>query len=210
MKAATAVVLQADKELQPWIAKDDNIGQKMWRINQRIVKLIIELMRNHDSLESLVVVASASDLLLRATDGILVDGEACTLPQLKLLEATAKAIQPVIELGESGFAVADGLSNLLKCRLPATIRCLSHPSAHVRALSTSVLRDILHTCSIRYSPKRPQKNDIRNQYFNLDVIDWRADIEKCFTWEAHNQLSNGMSTEYLSTAARDLGFSISI
>jgi len=41
-------------------------------------------MRNHDSLESLVVVASASDLLLRATDGMLVDGEACTLPQLKV------------------------------------------------------------------------------------------------------------------------------
>ncbi|KAK7364502.1 hypothetical protein VNO80_13215 [Phaseolus coccineus] len=211
MKAATAVVLQAEKELQPWIAKDDNLGQKMLRINQRIVKLIIELMRNHDSLESLVVVASASDLLLRATDGILVDGEACTLTQLKLLEATAKAVQPVIQLGESGFAVADGLSNLLKCRLPATIRCLSHPSAHVRALSTSVLRDILHTCSIRrYSPKRPQKIDIHNQYFNLDVIDWQADINKCLTWEAHNQLLNGMSIEYLNTAARDLGFAISI
>lgn len=78
------VACQAEKELQPWIAKDDNLGQKMWRINQRIVKLIIELMRNHDSLESLVVVASASDLLLRATDGMLVDGEACTLPQLKV------------------------------------------------------------------------------------------------------------------------------
>jgi len=78
------VACQAEKELQPWIAKDDNLGQKKWRINQRIVKLIIELMRNHDSLESLVVVASASDLLLRATDGMLVDGEACTLPQLKV------------------------------------------------------------------------------------------------------------------------------
>lgn len=32
----------------------------------------------------------------------------------QLLEATAKAVQPVIELGESGLAVADGLSNLLK------------------------------------------------------------------------------------------------
>jgi len=30
------------------------------------------------------------------------------------LEATAKAVQPVIELGESGLGVADGLSNLLK------------------------------------------------------------------------------------------------
>lgn len=73
---------QAERELQPWIAKDD--GQKIWRINQRIVKLIVELMRNHDSPESLVILASASDLLLRATDGMLVDGEACTLPQLEV------------------------------------------------------------------------------------------------------------------------------
>jgi GIGANTEA protein len=75
---------QADRELQPWIAKDDDQGQKMWRINQRIVKLIVELMRNHDRPESLVILASASDLLLRATDGMLVDGEACTLPQLEV------------------------------------------------------------------------------------------------------------------------------
>ena len=70
--------------MQPWIAKDDDRGQKMWRINQRIVKLIVELMRNHDTPESLVILASASDLLLRATDGMLVDGEACTLPQLEV------------------------------------------------------------------------------------------------------------------------------
>lgn len=56
----------------------------MWRVNQRIVKLIAELMRNHDSPEALVILASASDLLLRATDGMLVDGEACTLPQLEV------------------------------------------------------------------------------------------------------------------------------
>ena len=75
-------VCQAERDLQPWIAKDD--GQKIWRINQRIVKLIVELMRNHDNPESLVILASASDLLLRATDGMLVDGEACTLPQLEV------------------------------------------------------------------------------------------------------------------------------
>lgn len=75
---------QAERELQPWIAKDDDQGQKMWRINQRIVKLIVELMRNHDTPESFVILASASDLLLRATDGMLVDGEACTLPQLEV------------------------------------------------------------------------------------------------------------------------------
>lgn len=70
--------------MQPWIVKDDDQGQKMWRINQRIVKLIVELMRNHDRPESMVILASASDLLLRATDGMLVDGEACTLPQLEV------------------------------------------------------------------------------------------------------------------------------
>jgi GIGANTEA len=56
----------------------------MWRVNQRIVKLIVELMRNHDSPEALIILASSSDLLLRATDGMLVDGEACTLPQLEV------------------------------------------------------------------------------------------------------------------------------
>lgn len=76
---------QAERELQPWIAKDDDQGQKMWKINQRIVKLIVELMRNYDTPESLVILASASDLLLRATDGMLVDGEACTLPQLEVI-----------------------------------------------------------------------------------------------------------------------------
>lgn len=76
--------MQAEKDLQPWIARDDEEGQKMWRVNQRIVKLIAELMRNHDSPEALIILASASDLLLRATDGMLVDGEACTLPQLEV------------------------------------------------------------------------------------------------------------------------------
>ena len=199
--------------MQPWIAKDDDLGQKMWRVNQRIVKLIVELMRNHDSAESLVILASASDLLLRATDGMLVDGEACTLPQLELLEVTARAVQPVLELGESGLAVADGLSNLLKCRLSATVRCLSHPSAHVRALSISVLRDILHTGSIRSGPKPPQINGIPDPsypYFNLDVTDWQADIEKCLTWEAHSGLSNELSIKYLNTAAKELGCTITI
>ncbi|TQD75144.1 hypothetical protein C1H46_039328 [Malus baccata] len=212
-KAATAIVLQAERELQPWIAKDDDQGQKMWRINQRIVKLIVELMRIHDSPESLVILSSASDLLLRATDGMLVDGEACTLPQLELLEATARAIQPMLEWGESGLAVSDGLSNLLKCRLPATIRCLSHPSAHVRALSTSVLRDILQASSIRPNPNPVEINGIHGpsyKYFNLDVIDWQADIEKCLTWEAHSRLATGMHIKFLDTAAKELGCSISI
>lgn len=98
----------------------------------------------------------------------------------------------------------------MQCRLPATIRCLSHPSAHVRALSISVLRDILHTSSFRSSLKPPQKNGIHDQYFNVDVIDWQAYIEKCLTWEAQCRLSNGLSIEYLNTAAIDLGFAISV
>lgn len=70
--------------MKPWIAKDDDLGQKMWRVNQRIVKVIVELMRNHEAAEAIVILASASDVLLRATDGMLVDGEACTLPQLEV------------------------------------------------------------------------------------------------------------------------------
>ncbi|XP_054805061.1 protein GIGANTEA-like [Prosopis cineraria] len=216
-KAATAIVLQAERELQPWIARDDDVGQRMWRINQRIVKLIVELMRNHDNAESMVIVASASDFLLRATDGMLVDGEACTLPQLELLEATARAVQPVLEFGESGLAVAGGLSNLLKCRLPATVQCLSHPSALVRALSTSVLRDILHTGSIRPSPspKLARIDGMQNpnssyHFFNMYVIDWQADVEKCLSWEAHSRLSNGMSIEFLHAAAKELDCTISL
>ncbi|KAF3630888.1 UPF0235 protein [Capsicum annuum] len=183
-------VTVADKELQPWIAKDDDLGQKMWRINQRIVKLIAELMRNHDTPEALVILASAPDLLLRAPDGILVDGEACTLPQLELLEVTARAVQPVLEWGESGSAIVDGLSNLLKCRLSATVRCISHPSALVRAVSTSVLRAIMHAGSIKTRAKRADVNGVHGpayKYLNIGSINWQRDIEKCLTWEANSR-----------------------
>ncbi|GFQ06800.1 protein gigantea [Phtheirospermum japonicum] len=212
-KAATAVILQAERELKPWIAKDDDLEQKMWRVNQRIVKVIVELMRNHETPESLVILASASDVLLRATDGMLVDGEACTLPQLELLEVTARAVHPVLEWGESGLAVADGLSNLLKCRLPATVRCVSHPSAHVRALSTSVLRAILHAGPIKSKNKQVDANGIRStrcQYSNIGITDWQEDIVKCLTWEAHSRLATGLSTQYVETAAKELGCTISI
>ncbi|KAL4565931.1 hypothetical protein LXL04_030037 [Taraxacum kok-saghyz] len=206
-KAATAVVLQAERELQPWIAKDEDVGEEMWRVNQRIVKLIVELMRNHNTPESLVIMASALDLLLRATDGMLVDGEACTLPQLELLEATARAVQPVLEWGESGMAVADGLSNLLKCRLPATVRCLSHPSAHVRALSTSVLRAILHV-GLTGAPENI--SPVRCGPAYVDEGDWEADVGKCLRWEAHSRIATGMPIQYLNTAAMELGCPISI
>ncbi|KAG9131368.1 hypothetical protein Leryth_025164 [Lithospermum erythrorhizon] len=210
-KAATAVVLQAERELQPWIAKDDGLSQEKWRINQRIVKLIVELMRNHDKLESLVILSSASDLLLRATDGMLVDGEACTLPQLELLEATARAVQPVLEWGDSGLSVADGLSNLLKCRLPATVRCVSHPSAHVRALSTSVLRAILQAGSVKPREEEVPLNGIIKPLSSVRECkryQRLTDIE-VFNMEAHSRHA-GMPMQFLNTAAKELGCTISI
>jgi len=209
-KASTAIVLQAEKDLQPWIARDDEQGQKMWRVNQRIVKLIAELMRNHDSPEALVILASASDLLLRATDGMLVDGEACTLPQLELLEVTARAVHLIIEWGDSGLSVADGLSNLLKCRLSPTIRCLSHPSAHVRALSMSVLRDILNNGSITPSKiiqGEQQRNGIQSSSYRCLAasINWQADVQRCIEWEAHSRRATGLTLAFLSAAAKELG-----
>ncbi|XP_058111261.1 protein GIGANTEA-like isoform X2 [Magnolia sinica] len=211
-KALTAVVLQVERDLQPWIARDDEQGQGMWRINQRIVKLMVELLRNHDSPEALIILSSTSDLLLRATDGMLVDGEACTLPQLELLEATARAVQVVLDLGESSSAVADGLSNLLKCRLPATIRCLSHPSAHVRALSMSVLWDILHIGSIKSNQKKEDAEQIHGppyQCLTIGTINWRSNIEKCLTWEAHSRRATRMTLAFLDAAARELGCDLS-
>ncbi|RZC49192.1 hypothetical protein C5167_017616 [Papaver somniferum] len=211
-KASAAIVLQADKDLYPWIARDDEQGQKMWIVNQRIVKLIVELMRNHDRPESLVIIASASDLLLRATDGILVDGEACTLPQLELLEATARAMKLVLEWGDTGLAVRDSLSNLLKCRLPATTHCLSHPSAHVRALSTSVLRDVLVIGSVKSNSKQEEIQSTKHvsplsQYLSLGGnIDWHAEIEKCLTWEAQKGHAAGVSNTFLSAASKELGY----
>ncbi|URE21713.1 gigantea [Musa troglodytarum] len=196
------VLAAAEKDLQPWIARDDEQGQRMWKINHRIVKLIVELMRNHEGPEALIILASASDLLLRATDGMLVDGEVCTLPQLELLEVTAKAVQLVIHWGEPGLAVADGLANLLKCRLSSTVRCLSHPSAHVRALSASVLRDILHSSPTTISSGCLNVDGQRNCNSSYR---WQADIEKCIQWEAQSRLATGLTLAYLCAAAKEFG-----
>ncbi|CAN6442235.1 unnamed protein product [Victoria cruziana] len=139
---------------------------------------------------------------------MLIDGEACTLPQLELLEATARAVELVFDWGEAGSAVADGLSNLLKCRLPATVRCLSHPSAHVRALSTSLLRDILHIDSLK---SNPVQEDVRGipvppyRTLTIGTINWHADLEKCVAWEAHSRRATGLTLTLLVAAAKELG-----
>lgn len=101
----------------------------------------------------------------------------------------------------------------MQCRLPATVRCISHPSAHVRALSTSVLRAILHACSMKSSSKQEDINGISNPpylYLNVGVSDWRADIGKCLTWEAHSRLATGLPIMFLENAAKELGCTISI
>ncbi|CAL0328559.1 unnamed protein product [Lupinus luteus] len=136
--------------------------------------------------------------------------KSATAVVLQLLEAAASAIRPVLEFGESGLEVVNGLSNLLKCRLPVTISCLSHPSAHVRTLSTSVLRAVLCISSIMSSLYPPRKNGIHDQCFDLNFIDWQADIEKCLTWEARSRLANGLSIEFLDTTTKELGCTISM
>jgi GIGANTEA protein len=205
-KASTAIVLQAEKDLQPWIARDDEQGQSMWRVNQRIVKLIVELMRNHDSPEALIILSSSCDLLLRATDGMLVDGEACTLPQLELLEVTARAVHLVVEWGEAGISVADGLSNLLKCRLSATIRCLSHPSAHVRALSMSLIRDIMQKGPVKTGKLLNGGSINGASSYKCLAINWHTDIERCIEWEARTRRATGLTLSFLDEAAKELGF----
>lgn len=101
----------------------------------------------------------------------------------------------------------------MQCRLPATVTCLSHPSAHVRALSTSVLRDIQQNGSIKLNFKPENKSGIHGspfQYLHLGIIDWHADIERCLTWEAHSRLSRAKTIEYLDMAAKELGCTITV
>ncbi|KAJ8480224.1 hypothetical protein OPV22_023951 [Ensete ventricosum] len=113
-KASTAIVLQAEKDVQPRIARDDEQGgQRMWRINHRIVKLMVELMRNHASPEALMRIEHLLNELRSSWKW--------QLNQFQLVL----------------------LSYLLKCRLSATIRCLSHPS--MRALFV-LSAHRLHAC----------------------------------------------------------------
>ena len=103
---------------------------------------------------------------------------------------------------------------LVQCRVPATVRCLSHPSAHIRTFSASVLRAILHAGSILPHVKKVNISGIHSTAFhhlNDDiVVDWQADIGKCLTLEAHSRLAIGMPIQYLQTTADELGCALSI
>lgn len=92
--------------------------------------------------------------------------------------------------------------------MPATVRCLSHASAHVRTLSVSVLRAILNVGCIKVKQSGEQVNIGSSRhvaYMSGDVIDWEADLAKCLTWEAHSRMATGMPIEYLETASKELG-----
>lgn len=94
------------------------------------------------------------------------------------------------------------------------MRCVSHPSAHVRALSTSVLRAILDSGSAKSSSQPAgDHNDARSshyQYLNTGITDWLADIEKCLTWEAHSRIATALPIGFVVMAAKELGCAISI
>ena len=97
----------------------------------------------------------------------------------------------------------------LQCRISATIRCLSHPSAHVRALSLSVLRDFMHGNPMKSNClKNGERNGICNPPYRcstVGTINWRADIDKCIKWEAHSRQATGLTLAFLDSAANELG-----
>lgn len=72
----------------------------------------------------------------------------------------------------------------------------------------------MYAGSVKPSAKQAvDVNGIHNpayQYLSISIIDWKADIEKCLMWEANSRLENGMSAQFLDTAARELGCTISV
>uniref|UniRef100_M0ZKR6 Protein GIGANTEA n=1 Tax=Solanum tuberosum TaxID=4113 RepID=M0ZKR6_SOLTU len=80
--------------------------------------------------------------------------------------------------------------------------------------NTSALRDFMYAGSVKPSVKEVEDvNGIHNpayQYLSISIIDWKTDIGKCLMCEANNRLENGMSAQFLDTAARELGCTISV
>eukprot|EP00250_Pteridium_aquilinum_P013017 c21079_g1_i1 orf=657-4169(-) len=192
-KAAAAIMFQVEKDLQPWVCKDDTPEfVDVWQANQRIVCLLSELLRLHHAPEALKIVAKHTSTLEGATEGLAVDGEACTMPQLELLEAAAVATQLLIL---SNSPTGESLSVLLKMRLPAIVHCLSHNSAHVRALSMALLQNEVYSNSVSLhiqKGKRPRE-------------DWKLSVEECVAREMHSLQAMGMSISMLVDAATTLG-----
>ncbi|XP_047979964.1 protein GIGANTEA-like isoform X2 [Salvia hispanica] len=190
-KAAIAVVVQASSNLRLWTVEDDDHGKKARRINERVVKVIAELMNSHENIQSLMIMASSSELLLRATDGIMIDEGASTLAQLEVLEAAARAVHPMLRWGEPGLAVAEGVVDVLKCRLDATARCISHPRARVRSLSNSVLHALVHVGS-------------RCKHSATGIVGLKDAVDKCLELEARRRVEAGLPVNFVQAIAKEL------
>jgi GIGANTEA protein len=79
------VIVKVERDLQPWVdSADVPEFVTMWGVNKRIVCLLTELLRLHSAPEALIVVAKHSSIVEQATEGLSVDGEACTMPQLEV------------------------------------------------------------------------------------------------------------------------------
>ncbi|KAG6542250.1 hypothetical protein Mapa_016378 [Marchantia paleacea] len=209
-KVARFVVSQAEAELRPWTIKDDGPSQQsLWRINTRVVCLLSELLRLTHLPEIVKVVVHDGAILRRATDGMTLDGEACKLPQLELLEAAALAAQAALKWEEPNEEVADQLFSLLRERLPATVRCLSHNSTHVRAMSVARLRDMLYMESLRSSSSRKSSEGSEREE-STGTGNWRRYVEQCVVWEVHCRRAGGMSISLLANAASALGCPIPV
>lgn len=192
-KAAAAIMFQVEKDLQPWACNDDTPEfVDVWRANKRIVYLLSEILRLHHAPEALKIVAKHSSTLQRATEGLAVDGEACTMPQLELLEAAAVATQLLVI---SNSSTVESLSILLKMRLPAIVHCLSHNSAHVRALSIALLQNEVYSSS---ASLHFEKGKRRRE-------DWKQSVEQCVEQEMHSLQAMGMPIALLVEAATSLG-----
>ncbi|KAH7297848.1 hypothetical protein KP509_25G015300 [Ceratopteris richardii] len=192
-KAAAAIMFQVKKDLQPWVrAHQGPDSADIWQANKRIVCLLSELLRLHNVPEAIKIIAENDDALARATEGLTVDGEACTIPQLELLEAIAIVTQH-LALGES--CTVESLSILLKMRLPAIVRCLSHGSAHVRALSIALLQNEVYSTSASMHDQREKSLE----------DEWKLAVANCVAQEIITLQAMGMPVSMLLEAASSLG-----
>lgn len=94
-------------------------------------------------------------------------------------------------------------------RLPATVRCLSHNSTHVRAMSVARLRDMLYMESLRSSSSRKSSEGSEREEAN-GTGNWRRYVEQCVVWEVHCRRAGGMSISLLANAASALGCPIPV
>lgn len=75
---------QANKDIRSWTSQESVQGETVWMSNRRILTLLTELLRLKRVLPVVQAIAKASEVLLRATDGLKLEVEGCVLPQLEV------------------------------------------------------------------------------------------------------------------------------